>query len=81
MLSKNARFIKQNQIVRRLFKRALSSSTQKTNVIRDCETLIKPKYKEYSYAVSKIENVHLICDTVLYLIIDRLFVLSFYLNF
>ena len=66
MLSKNSSLIKHKHIIRGLFRRALSSST---HVIRNCETLINPKYKEYSYAVSKIDNVHLICDTVFFLIV------------
>jgi hypothetical protein len=66
MLSKNASLIKHNQIISGLFRRALSSST---HVIRNSETLINPKYKQYSYAMSKIDNVHLICDTVFFLIV------------
>jgi hypothetical protein len=70
MLSKNANLIKHNQSLIRLFSQGLSSVSslaQKKHVVRDSETLIKPKYKEYSYAVSSTDNIHLICDTVSHL--------------
>lgn len=33
-------------------------------VVRDQETLVNPKFLEYSYAVSNTTNLHLLCDTI-----------------
>ena len=64
MLSKNASFfLRSHKIAHRLLARALSNHTH-TQVVRNVDNLIKPKYKEYSYAMSKTNNMHLLCDTV-----------------
>ena len=58
MLSKYASLLRGNRLVSIKASRALSC------VLREEKTVIRPKFKEYSYAMCKADHLHLLCDTV-----------------
>ena len=64
---KNVGLLTWRQLNGRVATRAVST------VLRDDKYVVKPKYKEYSYAMCKADHLHLLCDTVKKIIKKRLF--------